>query len=105
MLHLASSGVKPHSSSISCSPSPATRWNIFFDKAIKIYDFVRNGKEPYVYKSANDSVVIFFILYVDDILLIRNDIPALPKSKAIAVVIVLHKGFRRSILHFRDEDL
>ena len=52
-------------------------WNMHFDKVIKMYSFVRNGEESYIYKWTNDSVIIFFILYMDDILLIRNDIPAL----------------------------
>ena len=52
-------------------------WNMHFDKMIKMYDFVRNEEELYIYKWANDSVVIFLVLYVDDILLIENDITAL----------------------------
>ena len=49
---------------------------MYFDK-IKIYGFIRNKEEPYIYKWAIGSVVIFLILYVDDILLIENDISAL----------------------------
>ena len=52
-------------------------WNIRFDKVIRTYGFVRNGEEPCIYKWVNNSVVVFFILYVDDILLIENNIPAL----------------------------
>ena len=52
-------------------------WNISFDKTIKIYDYFRNREEPCIYKWTNDSIVIFFILYMDDILLIENDILAL----------------------------
>ena len=52
-------------------------WNKHFDKCIKTYGFVKNGEEPYVYKWANGSIVVFLVLYVDDILLIRNDIPTL----------------------------
>jgi hypothetical protein len=33
--------------------------------------------EPYVYKKVSGSEVIFLILYVDDILLIGNDISLL----------------------------
>ena len=44
---------------------------------IKMYDFIKNGEEPYIYKWANGFVVIFLVLYVDDILLIENDISAL----------------------------
>ena len=56
-------------------------WNIHFDKMIKMHDFVGNGEEPYIYKWATDSIVIFLVLYVDVILLLRNDIPALQNVK------------------------
>ena len=56
-------------------------WNKHFDKCIKTYGFVKNEEEPYVYKWANGSIVVFLILYVDDILLIENDIPALQGIK------------------------
>ena len=52
-------------------------WNIYFDKIIRTYGFVKNEEEPYIYKWANDFMVVFSILYVDDILLIENDVPAL----------------------------
>ena len=52
-----------------------------FDKTIKMYGFIKNGKEPCIYKWANDSVVIFLILYVDDILLIENKISTLQSVK------------------------
>ena len=48
-----------------------------FDKVIKMYDFVRNGEKPCIYKWTSDFMVIFLVLYVDDILLLENDIPTL----------------------------
>ena len=56
-------------------------WNIHFDKVIKMYCFIRNEEEPYIYKWASDFIVIFFVLYVDDILLLENDIPTLQSVK------------------------
>ena len=56
-------------------------WIMYFDKVIKMYDFIRNGKEPCVYKWTFDSVVIFLVLYVDDILFLENDIPTLQSVK------------------------
>ena len=56
-------------------------WNMHFDKVIKIYSFVRNGEEPYVYKWANDYIVIFLVLHMDDIFLVGNDIPTLQSVK------------------------
>ena len=52
-------------------------WNTYFNKVIKMYDFIRNGKEPYIYKWTTDSIVIFLVLYMDDILLMKNDVSAL----------------------------
>ena len=52
-------------------------WNITFDQAIKTFGFDKNLDEPCVYKRIQDATVIFLILYVDDILLIGNDIEVL----------------------------
>ena len=52
-----------------------------FDKVIKTYGFIKNGEEPCIYKWVNNSVIVFLILYVDDILLIGNDISALQEIK------------------------
>ena len=52
-----------------------------FDKVIKTYGFVKNREEPCIYKWVNGPAVVFLILYVDDILLIENDIPALQGIK------------------------
>ncbi|TKX51844.1 hypothetical protein EXE42_17770, partial [Halorubrum sp. SP3] len=55
--------------------------NMHFDKVIKMYGFIKNGEEPCIYKWANGPVVVFLVLYVDDILLIGNDIPTLQGIK------------------------
>ncbi|PKI76919.1 hypothetical protein CRG98_002706 [Punica granatum] len=57
------------------------RWNLHFDDAIKQFGFIKNEDEPCVYKKVSGSVVIFLMLYVDDILLIGNDIPSLQSVK------------------------
>jgi hypothetical protein len=49
-------------------------WNLCFDEVIKGFGFIKNMKEPCVYKKVSGSAVVFLVLYVDDILLIRNDI-------------------------------
>ena len=56
-------------------------WNFHFDEVIKLIIFVKNEEEPCVYKRISRSVIIFFILYVDDILLIENYIPMLISIK------------------------
>ena len=72
---------------------------------IRTYGFIKNREEPCIYKWANSSIVIFFVLYVDGILLIENDISVLQSIKAMAIITVLHEEFGRSILHPRDENL
>jgi Reverse transcriptase (RNA-dependent DNA polymerase) len=57
-------------------------WNIRFDDEIKKIDFMRNPKETCVYKKVSGSSVIFMVLYVDDILLIGNDILILDSMKS-----------------------
>ena len=52
-------------------------WNIRFNDAIKEFGFIKNEDEPYVYKKVSGSMIIFLVLYVNDILLIENDIPSL----------------------------
>ena len=51
--------------------------NICFDEVVKGFGFRQNEEEPCVYKKESGSAVVFLILYVDDILLIGNDIPML----------------------------
>jgi hypothetical protein len=50
-------------------------WNLHFDEVVKGFGFIKNIEEPCVYNKVSGSAVVFLILYVDDILLIRNDIP------------------------------
>ena len=53
----------------------ATRsWNKRFDSVIKAYGFIQTFGEACIYKKVSGSSVAFLILYVDDILLIGNDI-------------------------------
>ena len=52
-------------------------WNFWFDEKIKEFNFIRCEEDPCVYKKFSGSKVVFLVLYVDDILLIRNNIPML----------------------------
>jgi hypothetical protein len=47
---------------------------LHFDEVVKGFGFIKNVEEPCVYKKVSGSAVIFLVLYVDDILLIGNDI-------------------------------
>ena len=57
-------------------------WNMRFDEIIRSYDFIKNEDEPCVYKKISGSAIIFLVLYVDDILLIGNDVGMLSSVKA-----------------------
>jgi Reverse transcriptase (RNA-dependent DNA polymerase) len=57
-------------------------WNLRFDEEVKKFDFVKCEEEPCVYRKTSGSVIAFLILYVDDILLIGNDIPLLQLAKS-----------------------
>ncbi|KAL2249908.1 UNVERIFIED_CONTAM: Retrovirus-related Pol polyprotein from transposon RE1 [Sesamum indicum] len=52
-------------------------WNIHFDEVIWGYDFIKNDFDPCIYKKVSGSSVAFLMLYVDDILLIGNDVKML----------------------------
>ena len=63
-------------------------WNIRFDQVIKEFGFDQNVDEPCVFKKTSGSTVVFLVLYVDDILIMGNDIPAMS-----SVGILLHGCF------------
>ena len=56
-------------------------WNIRFDEAIRSYDYVKNEDEPCAYRKVSGSAITFLVLYVDDILIIGNDIGMLSTVK------------------------
>ncbi|KAK8583637.1 hypothetical protein V6N12_067900 [Hibiscus sabdariffa] len=56
-------------------------WNLHFNDAIKEFGFIRNEDEPCVYKKVSGSIISFLILYLDDILIIGNDVPTLQSIK------------------------
>ena len=56
-------------------------WNLRFDEVIKGFGFVQTYGEACIYKKVSGSSVAFLVLYVDDILLIGNDIEFLNSIK------------------------
>ncbi|GKU97061.1 hypothetical protein SLEP1_g10245 [Rubroshorea leprosula] len=56
-------------------------WNIRFDETIKQFGFSQNLDEACVYKKTQGNAITFLVLYVDDILLIGNDIGMLSTVK------------------------
>jgi hypothetical protein len=57
-------------------------WNLHFDEVVKGFGFIRNIEKPFVYKKVSVSAVVFLVLYVDDISLIKNDIPMMEVVKS-----------------------
>ena len=47
-----------------------------------MFDFKKYEEEPCVYKKVSGSLVVFLVLYVDDILLIGNDVSMLKGVKS-----------------------
>nr|GEU71929.1 putative retrotransposon protein [Tanacetum cinerariifolium] len=60
----------------------STQWNKRFDEEIKKFGFTQNHDEPCVYVKASEGNVTFLILYIDDILIMRNHIPMLQDVKS-----------------------
>nr|GEW86644.1 retrotransposon protein, putative, Ty1-copia subclass [Tanacetum cinerariifolium] len=58
------------------------QWNRRFDDEIKKFRFNQNRDEPCVYVKASGSYVTFLILYVDNILIMGNNIPMLQDVKS-----------------------
>ena len=68
-------------------------WNIRFDELIKAYGLRQNLGKAWIYKKGRGRSVAFLILYVDDILLIGNDIEILDSIKEY-----LNKSFSKKDL-------
>ena len=56
-------------------------WNIRFDATVKEFGFAKNEDDPCVYIKSIQEKRVFLVLYVDDILLIGNDIDMLQSIK------------------------
>src|SRR5215216_5113407 len=56
-------------------------WNIRFDEMIKVFGFIQVYRQACIYKKVSGSSIAFLILYVDDILLIGNNISLLENVK------------------------
>ncbi|KAL0453973.1 UNVERIFIED_CONTAM: hypothetical protein Slati_1375400 [Sesamum latifolium] len=68
-------------------------WNTRFDEVIRGYDFIKNEHDPCVYKKISGSSVAYLVLYVDDILLVGNDVNVLGDSKAWLSTQFFHEGY------------
>ncbi|GJW50263.1 putative retrotransposon protein, partial [Tanacetum coccineum] len=75
-----------------------------FDDKIKEFGFIQNTEEMYVYMRNERKKVVLLIIYVDDILVMENDIPVL-EGESLAKEMLCHEGFWRSYLYSRNQDL
>jgi hypothetical protein len=57
-------------------------WNLHFDEVVKGFGFIKNIEEPCAYKKVSGSTAVFLVLYVDDILLVGNDIQMIEAVKS-----------------------
>ncbi|KAL0402016.1 UNVERIFIED_CONTAM: hypothetical protein Slati_4231500 [Sesamum latifolium] len=57
-------------------------WNTHFDEVVRGYNFIKNDYDPCIYKKISGSSIAYLVLYVDDILLIENDVKMLGDIKA-----------------------
>ncbi|KAJ9557107.1 LOW QUALITY PROTEIN: hypothetical protein OSB04_011721 [Centaurea solstitialis] len=56
-------------------------WNLCFDEKVKTFGFTKSEDEPCVYVRTSGRNMVFLVLYVDDILLIGNDVLTLTEVK------------------------
>lgn len=57
-------------------------WNICFHEKVKEFGFSKSEDKSSLYVKASGSIITFLVLYVDDILLIGNDVPTLQEVKS-----------------------
>ena len=72
---------------------------------IKAFRFIQCLLETCIYKKVSGSSVAFLILYVDDILLIGNDIEFLDSIKGYLNKSFSMKDLGESCLHIGHQDL
>ncbi|KAJ9540464.1 hypothetical protein OSB04_026970 [Centaurea solstitialis] len=72
-------------------------WNLHFDERIKEFGFTKSEFEPCVYTKFSGSIVTFLVLYVDDILLIGNDMKDLGEAAYILGIKIYRNRSKRLI--------
>ena len=56
-------------------------WNIRFDETIKSFSFYQSVNEACVYKLRGEKSTVFLVLYIDDILLMGDNVKLLTEVK------------------------
>ena len=57
------------------------RWNTHFDATVKNFGFVQNEDDPCIYRRDDKGILVFLVLYVDDILIMGSNIHMLKSVK------------------------
>ena len=57
-------------------------WCLHFDRCIKSYDFIGNKEKKCIHKWVIGFVIVFVVLFVDNILLVGNEITALQRIRS-----------------------
>ena len=83
------------------------RCNLCFDKNVKEFSFSRSEDDSCVYVKAGGNIVTFLVLYVDNIILIGNDIPNLQEvnswlGKCFAIKDLEEAAYILAIIILRD---
>ncbi|GKA52393.1 retrotransposon protein, putative, ty1-copia subclass [Tanacetum coccineum] len=86
-------------------PEASRQYNKRFDDEIKKFGFTQNPDEPCVYLKASGSYVAILILYVDDILLMGNNIPMLQDVKSYLLEKFCYERFRGSCIIFLESQV
>ncbi|GJU10215.1 putative ribonuclease H-like domain-containing protein [Tanacetum coccineum] len=77
-------------------------WNKRFDVEIKKIGFTQNPDEPRVYLKASGSSIAFLVLYVDNILLMENDVTMLQVVKSWLCSIMYVTAVKAIIKYLRN---
>ena len=80
-------------------------WNNYFDSMIKAYGFIQTFGEACIYKKVSGSFVAFLILYVDDILLIGNNIEFLDSIKGYLKRVFQRKTSVKLLTHWASRSI
>ena len=87
-------------------PLQASRsWNIRFDEVIEAYGLYRLTEKPIFTKKVSGSSVAFLILYVDDILLIENDLEFLDNIKGYLNKSFLMKDLGELLIYWASRSI
>lgn len=69
------------------------------------FDFVKNSEELYVCTKISEGEMSFLVIYVDNIILIKNDIRVDGANKTIVIHAILDKEFERNIIRIGNTHL